>query len=44
MKKIISILVITLGLFISSCEVEPPTPDCELYGYGEVTVKKLYRL
>lgn len=38
MKKIVTLLILAIGLFVSSCEVEPPTPDCELYDYGEVTV------
>lgn len=39
MKKILTTLLIALSLLVTSCEVEPPTPDCELYNYGTVTVR-----
>ena len=38
--KIFVALVFISALIISSCEEPPPPiPDCEKYGYGEVTVK-----
>lgn len=43
MKKLLFKFAAVLAIFgaaiMFACEVEPPTPDCELYGYGEVTVK-----
>ena len=33
------VLLVFIGGLLVACEVEPPTPDCELYGYGDVTVK-----
>jgi hypothetical protein len=40
MKKFIALLIITIGLFISSCEEPPPPiPDCQQYDYGWVIAK-----
>jgi hypothetical protein len=39
MKKILVLLILAFGLFLSGCEEPAPlVPDCELYGYGKVTV------
>lgn len=39
MKIKILFLIGLITLFFTGCEVEPPTPDCELNRYGTVIVK-----
>lgn len=43
MKRILLKFALVLAfigaIIISSCEVEPPKPECELQNYGSVTVK-----
>jgi len=39
MKKFLFAAGVIFALFIAGCEVEPPAPDCEVYGWGDVTIK-----
>lgn len=39
MKKILSLIVILFFSIVTFNSCEEPIPDCERYGYGEVTVK-----